>query len=455
MTKTEFSSFRDPSGNLFWDNQTLYRYVNFQYSKQYDHLMKSGLYEELTKKKLLIPHEEIPTEEVKQGTYKLIKPEFVSFISYPYEWSFTQLKDAALTTLKIQDIAFKYGMTLKDASAFNIQFFKGKTVLIDTLSFEFYKEGQVWIPYRQFCRHFLAPLALMAHRDIRLNQLLKTDIDGIDLEIASKLLPFSTRMQIGLLTHIHLHAKSEKKYASSQIKGKEKKISKLAFLGLIDNLKSTVGKCRLKKENTVWGDYYNETNYSSAAMKAKRDIVSDFVDLAKSKSVWDLGANTGEFSRITSTRGIPTVSFDFDPLAIEKNYLTVKENSETCILPLLLDLTNPSPAIGWSNRERHSLMERKNADTIIALALIHHLAISNNLPLPMIADFFHELCDSLIIEFVPKSDSQVKILLASREDIFDTYTRESFEDSFSQYFSIEEKRSVPESERTIYLMKNK
>lgn len=185
-------SFRDPSGFVFWRDGVIYRQVNAIYKEDYDHLMSSGLYKALVDAGLLIPHEEVGAEPaVSDGAYKIIRPELVTFVSYPYEWSFSQLKDAALTTLRVQHESMDFGMTLKDCSAYNVQFKDGKPVFIDTLSFERYREGTPWAPYRQFCQHFLAPLALMSHRDVRLSQLLRIHVDGVPLDLASSLLPLS------------------------------------------------------------------------------------------------------------------------------------------------------------------------------------------------------------------------------------------------------------------------
>jgi len=188
------SSFRDPSGFLFYENDTIYRQINQYYKENYDFLINSGLYKTLVDSEQLIPHEEVNIKPFNPNTsYKIIKPEKIPFISYPYEWCFSQLKNAALTTLDIQKTAMKYDMTLKDCSSYNIQFHNGKAILIDTLSFEKYVEGQIWKGYRQFCQHFLAPLALMSQKDIRLNQLLRIYLDGIPLDLTSKLLPLRTR----------------------------------------------------------------------------------------------------------------------------------------------------------------------------------------------------------------------------------------------------------------------
>ena len=205
-------------------------------------------------------------------------------------------------------------------------------------------------------------------------------------------------------------------------------------------------------ERTEWSNYYSDTNYSKKAFEEKKQIVKNFLDKIDAKVVWDLGGNTGEFSRISSNNGIETISFDIDPAAVEKNFLECIKNQEKNILPLVLDLTNPSPNIGWANQERMSLIERGPADIILGLALIHHLAISNNLPFSRIVAFFKKNCKHLIIEFIPKNDSQVQRLLATREDIFDDYTKENFEKEFSKSFKINEFVTIPESERILYHM---
>ncbi len=456
MTKGKLpASFRDPSGFLFTREGVLYRQVNREYTDEYGMLMRSGLYEKLVKARLLVAHEEVEVQPLEPLlAFKVIRPERAPFISYPYEWSFSQLKDAALTTLRIQKRALKAGMSLKDASAYNIQFVDGKPLLIDTLSFETYQEGLPWVAYRQFCQHFLAPLALMAHTDVRLSQLLRVYIDGVPLDLASRLLPVRTRLDFGLLTHLHIHASAQKRYAGEAIQAQKSRagMSKGALLSLIENLEATVKKLTWKPGGTEWGDYYDITNYSEAAFAHKKELITSWVAHVKPRLVWDLGANTGVFSRIASDAGYQTVAFDIDPSAVEKNYLQVQAEKSGKLLPLVLDLTNPSPALGWDNKERDSFGQRGPADMVFALALIHHLAISNNVPLPELARFFHETGKWLVLEFVPKSDSQVQKLLASREDIFPNYCRQVIEQVFSPRFIIHQAVQVGDSERILYLM---
>ena len=461
------ASFRDPSGFLFTRAGILYRQVNQAYRENYDLLMTSGLYQNLVEAGLLVPHEEVsvPADEAEQA-YKVLRPERIRFISYPYEWSFSQLKDAALATLAVQKRALGFGMSLKDASAYNIQFYRGCPALIDSLSFEAYREGEPWVAYRQFCQHFLAPLSLMSYRDVRLGQLMRVYIDGIPLDLASRLLPARTRLAPPLLLHIHVHASAQKRYAGGPA-GKPpgqspsrpdtagRKMNRVAFLGLIDSLETGIRKLRWSPEGTEWGDYYVDTNYTPAGLEQKKEIVQKFIDQAQPAEVWDLGANTGLFSRLASDRGILTVAFDVDPAAVEKNYRDCVARGEKNVLPLLLDLTNPSPSAGWHNRERMSLLERGPASMVLALALVHHLAISNNVPLDRLAAFFADLGDWLAIEFVPKSDSQVQRLLATRLDIFPGYTQENFERVFAERFVIHEREAIPDSQRRLYLMEKR
>jgi hypothetical protein len=450
------SSFRDPSGFLFFENDTLFRSINRLYQQNYDHLIHSGLFNKLVEDDLLIPHKEVqhPAEN-RDDTYKIIQPELIPFISYPYEWCFSQLKDAALTMIKIQKQALDCNMILKDASAYNIQFFKGKPVLIDTLSFEIYKENQPWVAYRQFCQHFLAPLSLMASRDVRLGQLMRIYIDGLPLDLVSRILPISTWFKPALLSHIHLHAKAQKRYeAKASLPAALSLISKHALIALIHHLESAVADMQWRPIGTEWSDYYDDTNYSQEAMNHKKRLVEAYLSESKPRTVWDLGANTGVFSRIATAKDIDTIVFDVDPAAVEKNYRQMRENKETKILPLCLDLTNPSPSIGWANEERLSLIKRGLADMVLALALIHHLAISNNVPFSHIAAFLSQVCRFLIIEFVPKNDSQVQRLLRTREDIFYHYTQDHFEASFGDHFSILRREKIVDTQRTLYLMEN-
>jgi hypothetical protein len=450
-------SFRDPCGFIFRKDQETYRQINQEYRKDYDLLLDSGLYKALTEAGLLIAHEEVDIEPVDPAlSYRIIKPCTLPFISYPYEWCFSQLKEAALTTLRIQKKALESGMSLRDSSAYNIQFFGLRPVFIDTLSFEKYQEGAPWVAYRQFCQHFLAPLALASRKDPRANQLLKGFLDGIPLDMADNLLGLHSRLNLSLLYHIHLHARAQKNFArkGSAVRTSNRKMSKFELMGLIDSLESAVMGLSWQPKDKSWATYYDKTDYSALAFKSKKEILERFLGSIKPDTVWDLGANTGLFSRIAASHARWVVSFDMDYAAAQGNYLECVKNKNTNILPLVMDMANPSPAIGWENAERMSLLERSGADCVLALALLHHLAIANNLPLIRIAEFFSRISRHLIIEFVPKSDVRLKQMLIARKDVFSGYDQKRFEEEFRKYFSIESRINIDDSARVLYLMDN-
>ncbi len=458
------ASFRDPSGFIFEHEGRLYRQVNQRYREDYDQLMNSGLYETLTSKGLLVAHREVdPPGAASPDHYKTLQPDPIPFISYPYEWSFSQLKDAALLTLRLQKLALRHDMFLKDATAYNIQFHRGRPIMIDTLSFERYEDGTPWVGYRQFCQHFLAPLALMCKRDVRLSAMLRTHLDGIPLDLATSLLPARAWLSRALWMHLRLHARYQRNFEGAGAVGKEgegeapkaRSLSRAALGNLIEDLRATIKGLQWKPAGTEWAEYYSGDSYEDDSLAHKQDLVRQHVKSIAPKSVWDLGANTGVYSRIAAEEGACVNAFDVDPACVERNYREVRKEKEESILPLLLDLVNPSPAIGWAHAERSNLAERANADLVLALALIHHIAISNNVPLHNVAAYFARLAEHLVIEFVPKSDPKVMTLLATREDVFPHYDREGFEAAFAQHFEILKSDPIRNSERTLYLLRRR
>ncbi len=459
----EPSSFKDPSARVFYKDGVVYRKIGKKYAETYRKFMNSGLYEKLISKGLIVPHEECG--EVLSGVESsgvlndgaeiedeiIIKPKEV-FVSYPYEWCFSEFKDAALATLEIQKIALEFDMTLKDATPFNIQFLENRPVLIDTSSFEDFKE-RPWAAYRQFCENFLCPLCLIAYKDLRLQNLLLGNINGIPLDLTSKLLPNKTKFNPNLLAHIHIHSKMQNKYSDNKVKTADVKVSKQSLLNIVNNLYDTVTNINLSKYKTEWDEYYSNTNYTEDGFEAKKEIINGFRERLLPEKVWDFGANTGVFSRIFSAKGAEVKAFDIDPLAIEKNYLEAKACGEKNIFPLIFDIVNPTPALGFDNKERKTLNARaKDVDLVLALALMHHLRITYNVPFAFQAKYFAEFSKHLIIEFVQKDDSKVQNMLLNREDIFDDYTKEGFEAAFGGFYKILETKQIPGTRRILYLM---
>jgi len=451
------ASYRDPAGFVFTRDGALYRQVNPAGRGDYDLLMSSGLYAALAGAGELIGHEEVDAGLSPDGrAYRVIRPSRVGFISYPYEWSFSQLRDAALLTLRLQKTAMRHGMSLKDATPYNVAFDGGRPIFIDTLSFERLEPGAPWVAYRQFCESFLAPLALMSHVNICLGRLLRSELEGVPLDLASALLPLRTRFRPGVLVHLHLHAAMQRRMSRPRPSGPpaapRRPLTRSAVPALVDSLERTVQALRWMPAGTVWGDYYERTNYSEAAFDHKRHLVDAALERLKPATVWDLGANDGTFSRLASRRGILTIAFDLDPAAVEKNYREVVRTRDRHLVPLLMDLTNPSASCGWAHAERASLESRGPADLALALALVHHLAIAHNVPLPRIAAYLASIARALVIEFVPKHDSQVQRMLASRKDVFAAYSQDAFEAAFAERFTIREAVPVRGSERVLYTM---
>lgn len=443
------SSYRDPSGFIFSHKDKIYRQVNLVYKENFDQLMASGLYDQLISQSLLVPHQQIQSNLTgEKEWYTTLEPMPVPFISYPYEWSFSMLKDAALLTLLLMEKSIQHGMILKDATPYNIQLVNGKMTFIDTLSFEKYDEAKPWIAYRQFCENFLAPLALMNYGSVPLTKLFLSYPEGIPLEVASTLLPFKTRWNIHIQLHIHLNnrvLKKNKKEKSS------KSFSKQKLVHILSSLRSAIGSFHLKHKSTWW-NYYTEAEERDDYLLSKKEIIQGWLKEGDYETAFDAGANDGTFSELLALQNIQVISADTDHFAIEKLYNSVKENGHA-IHPLIVDLTNPSPAIGVNNLERFSLLQRLSVDLVIALAVIHHLCVGKNIPFNKMVHFFKGLGKTLIIEYVPKEDEKVKLMLDQKKDIYEWYNQQGFEAAFSAAFLIQSKKVIKDSVRTLYLMK--
>ncbi|MBA2528565.1 MAG: class I SAM-dependent methyltransferase [Euzebyales bacterium] len=451
-------SFRDPAGFVFSRDGVLYRQVNRRFAAAYDRLIGSGLYDDLARAGLLVAHDEVDVEPATAEAYKILRPQRVPFVSFPYEWSPGQLRDAALATLDAHELAMDAGMSLRDASAYNVQFLHGRPVLIDTLSFEPWPQGRPWVAYRQYCQHFLAPLALACHTDVRLLRLLRDHLDGIPLDLAAALLPARTRVTPGLAVHLHAHARSQRRHAAGDgaSGGGGGHFSERAFRGLVDSLRATVAKQTWEPAPSAWRDYYAaKESYSDESAEHKAELVAKLLEELRPETVWDLGANTGRFSRLAARTGSLVVSLEMDPSAVEVSWRQVRDAGERGILPLVVDLANPSPALGWEHRERPSLTDRGPADAVLALAVVHHLAIAGNVPLERIASWLGELGGWVLLEWVPKDDPMVQRLLASREDVFDGYTVEGFEAAVAGTFTVDRREPLRGSARSLYLLRRR
>jgi hypothetical protein len=445
------SSYRDPSGFVFYENGILYRQVNKIFKKDFDAFFESGFYKHLVEKKMLIPHQAIDKNlTASPDWYQTIKPEIVPFISYPYEWCFDMLKDAALLTLEAAKEAMDFGMMLKDASVYNVQWYNGKMIFIDTLSFEAYDEQKPWIAYHQFCEHFFAPLALMHYLKQPLQRLFVAYPDGVPLSVAAKMLPFKSKLNLHTNLHVHLHASMAS--TNSQNNKDPKPFSKQKMKNLLQSLEDGIRSFSFSSSG-VWSNYYKEASTRNEYLSSKKEIIKNWISDLPIQTAFDAGANEGEFSELLQNKCNHIISADLDHSSISKLYNTCKQKSVSNILPLLIDLSNPSPALGANNQERPSFLSRIKVDIVLALALIHHLAIGKNIPFNLISEMFHHITKYLIIEFVPKEDEKIQLMLQQKKDVYYTYSEESFIRSFNSKFSIVEQHKIGDSKRTLYLMR--
>lgn len=451
------ASYRDPSGFVYIHEGIVYRQVNQFYREHFDLFVNSGCYQQLVADGLLVSHEQLTDNLLNSNDwYTTLKPEQLSLVSYAYEWSFDMLKDAALLTLRILKQALQFGLVLKDATPYNIQWHQGKLVFIDTLSFEKYEE-KPWIAYRQFCECFVAPLLVMYYTKRPLQQLMLAWPDGIPLDIAASLLPRKSRFSIHTYLHIHLHAKvSAKQKTGTQGNGNTEVFAKGKLDRLINSLEILINKLQIPDLESTWSHYYQEASQRNGYLEAKKEIIDGWLSrLPQIKTAADLGANEGEFSKLVAAKNINTVAADFDPYCINNLYRHIKKHGVKNIQPLILDLSQPSPANGLNYAERSSFSKRLQVNLVLALAVIHHLAIGKNIPLESIAAFFAPVAPYLLIEFVPKQDPKTQLLLQHKKDIYPQYTEAGFLAAFEPLFHVEQQMVVPHSERILFLLKRK
>jgi hypothetical protein len=452
------ASFRDPAGFVLTNGRQVRRVITQSYQKQYEYLLGSGLCEKLIYNDLIIPFKEVDDDkDYVEQQYKVIEPETIPFISYPSEWSFEQLKEAALVTLDIQLLAMEQGMCLKDASSFNMQMHRGKMMHIDTLSFEFYDGKSPWVAYGQFCEHFLAPLLVLKYCDTRLNKLLSNSVAGLPLDLAVKLLPFKAFLKPAVFSHLWLHSKMQSRFSSQGTAqaAQSKKISQAQLTALLKQLRGLIQQLQLPHFRTEWGDYYSEHNYSDEALQTKMELVQEQVKRQNPELVLELGGNNGHFSRFIKDDCKTIVCADIDYSAVQSNcYINKAEDVEN-IIPVVLNIAEPTPAIGLGLAERDSFLDRAKFDMVIALAVMHHLVITCDIPMQRLATLMSRMGEKLVIEYVPDCYEQIKKITVSRPLNPQLYNVALFEGAFSEVFTIKSKMPIADSGRTLYYMEAK
>lgn len=428
-------SFRDPSGHVYRVGERILRTVTNSFASEFDFVESTGFMSHLVKEEMLLPFEKVEPAilgHVNEPLRYVLEVPKLPFVSYPYEWSFSALKAAALLHLDIHLLALQYGVTLSDASAYNIQFHGARPVFIDHLSFRPYRSGEMWDGHRQFCEQFLNPLLLGALWGISHNAWYRGALEGIPAEGLCRLLQWQHYFSPNIVKHVVLHAWLHRSAMKGDLNLQKKKLSAdgfplAAYQKMLQSLRKWVMQLVLAgQKKTVWQDYASSNNYSSDEADGKKLFVEEFVAKVCPKVVWDLGCNTGDYSKAALDAGADYVlGFDADEGALEGGYARSKEQN----LPfqvIYFDAANPSPDQGWNQQEREGLQARGSADALLALALIHHLAIGRNIPLDQVLGWILNLAPAGIVEFVPKNDPMVQRLLSLREDIFPGYTEEAF-----------------------------
>ena len=405
--------------------------------------MNSGLAEQLVSAGKLVPF------SVRQTSPLVLELKELPFITYPYEWSFGQFKAAAELTLSITLDAMKKGMILKDASAYNIAFHKGRAIFLDHTSFTVFQDNMPWVAYRQFVMHFLASLLLMQKKDLRLSALMQTDISGIPLDLASHLLPLHTVLSPEILIHIHLHAALEKRYSSSPDTNKQVSVPRKRLECMLNSMLDYIKAMKIPGNHTGWAEYTENTSYSRDAIDSKKALVRKFCEEFKSGTAVDLGANSGIFTAIAAEYFPEVIAVDSDPLTVESLYQLSKTFSSAEIHPVKADLCTPSPGIGCFNEERTALLQRLKGDFVLGLALIHHLRITGNWSLEQIVSLFSDIAPAAVVEFVPSDDPQVVQLLRGRENLCPDWNIESVTAAFKEKFASCEAVPVADSRRIL------
>ncbi|GAB3978074.1 class I SAM-dependent methyltransferase [Plantactinospora veratri] len=394
----------------------------------------------------------------------VLRHERIPFVSYPYEWSFAMLRDAALLHLEILRTAVPAGFTTKDGSAYNLQWRGAEPVFIDVGSFEPARDGEPWAGYRQFCQTLLYPLLLQAHLGLDFQPWLRSRIDGIEAGELRKLFGGTRRFRAGVLKHVHLHDAIQSRYAAASTGAVRAELKDAGFsrdlvLATLRALEKLVGRLDWQPPASHWSGYRETCTYSGADREAKERFVTEaLAEANRSRLVLDLGANDGTYSRLAAGYADYVVAVESDPAVVDQLYRRLRADGERRVLPLVMDLADPSPGGGWRGVERGSFAERASADAVLALAVVHHLAIGRNVPLPEIVDWLVGLlpaagsADRLVVEFVHPDDPMAARLLANKPaGLFPDYRRDEFERLLGQRCDIVRRLELPSGTRTLYL----
>ena len=461
-------SFRDPANKVYEiknhendhtthilrgiNEQTLSNYKDYLAITKLQHLRDSG---DIVQSKLLSKSDPLAVEVLADGWAACIQHEVIPFISYPYEWSFSMLKDAALLQLKLIETSIECGWTLKDATPYNLQWTGCKPTFIDEPSFEPWNEGEPWVGYRQFCSMFLTPLLLKKHLDIDYLPLIRSSLNGIPPLEATKYFTGLNCLKKGVLSHIILPAKVENKIVNRERDNKPArkrttiKHSNTMILGLVQSLNRLVSNLSVPIKHTDWSQYDKTHSYADSDFEIKKQFVQKQISDKHYSCAWDIGCNTGTYSKIICGYADSVISIDGDHNAIEQLYESEKNEEKSNILPLVVNLANISPSQGWAGKERQAFDERGKPDFVLCLALIHHLRITENIPNILFLQWLRSLDANIVLEFVNRDDEMVVKLLTNKKEQYDDYNYDQFISETTQYFNIIDQVTLKNGKREL------
>jgi hypothetical protein len=397
----------------------------------------------------------LPADLAAEGYAAVLAHERVPFVSYPYEWPFGMLRDAAVLQLELLRAALAEDLILKDATPYNVQWRGTRPVFVDVGSFERLRPGEPWTGYRQFCMLFLYPLLLQAYRGVGFQPWLRGSLEGIPAEDCKRLLTLRDRFRRGVLTHVVLHSRLERRYADRRRDVKGELQAAGFHKGLIEaNVRGLEKLVRLldwEPDRSGWASYPEEAPYSDADAAAKEAFVREAAGLRRRALVWDLGANDGRYTRIAAADADYALAVDADAAVAELLYRSLRAEGTPNILPLVADVSDPSPGLGWRGRERKTLEERGRPDLVLCLALLHHVSLSSNVPLRSFLEWLAELGGELLIELPTREDPMVQRLLdAKGPGANPDYETESFERALEERFRVERREMLPSGTRVLY-----
>lgn len=450
MIEPNYISYKDTAARVVKKDTFYFRYIFLEYKAEYDHLMKSGLYQELVQLGLLIEHREIEIDTDDPKVYKQLFPENIQFQSYPFEWSYSQWRKAILAYLKINNIALKYGMILKDATPYNFYLFGGNAIMFDTSSFIFFHENDKWIAYRQFCEEFLSPIALMYYNGAQWSKLTMANLKGMPLNFVSENLPIKSWFNLTTLLHIHFHSKFS---TTNKLELKNNRNNKGFTLEKVKTLQKmifyTISKWkRVRQKTNHWSNYYEKNIESQEYLKDKEVTVRKWLEKIKPETILDLGANTGKFSFIAAEYSKRVISLEADENCVDVIESNISKNTKN-VFTLVGNVAEPSPNLGLMNSEIENIYNRCNSELVLGLALFHHLHIFNKLSFEQIISSFSCFATNyLIIEFIEKNDNKINFMKNNISD----YSKEKFIASINSKLTIVDYKKLDDSERYIFLI---